>query len=199
MAFGMSAASAALVGTVAAPVIGGLLGSKGNSSGATQSGTNTNSIDPRLVDSIYGKNGVVPSAQDWYAKNQTGLNPMMLQGMDNQWNQQGAAHQGYNQMQNLGMGLMGAGVAGNPFAGGYKGGTDFSGGLNGNGGSIAPQAMSYTPAQRTQTASPFAAQYGQDQLINMQAKAQAKAIEEADRIKSLLDVPKLIDYGYSGD
>ena len=193
----------AIIGAVAAPLIGGLLGSKGNSSSTGGAVTQTNSIDPRLVDSIYGKNGVVPSAQDWYAKNKTGMNPMMLQGMDNQWNQANASHQGFNQMQNLGMGLMGAGVAGNPFFGGYRGGTNWRGGSNG----IAPQAMSFNPAQRTQTASPFTAQYGQDQMANMQAQqaqqaadqaAQAKAAEDA-RMKSLLDVPAPIWSGQGGD
>lgn len=194
----------AIIGAVAAPLVGGLLGSKGNSSSSGGAVTQTNSIDPRLVDSIYGKNGVVPSAQDWYAKNKTGMNPMMLQGMDNQWNQANASHQGFNQMQNLGMGLMGAGMAGNPFSGGYTGGTNFSGGLNGNGGSIAARPMSFAPAQRTQTASPFTAQYGQDQMANMQAQqaadqaAQAKATEDA-RMKSLLDVPAPIWSGQGGD
>ena len=184
----------AIIGAVAAPLIGGLLGSKGNSSSTGGAVTQTNSIDPRLVDSIYGKNGVVPSAQDWYAKNKTGMNPMMLQGMDNQWNQANASHQGFSQMQNLGMGLMGAGVAGNPFFDGYKGGTKVGGGANGVSPHMAPQVMSFAPAQRTQTASPFTAQYGQDQMANMQAQqaadqaAQAKAAEDA-RMKSLLDVP----------
>ena len=190
-------------GILAASVVGGLLGSKGNSSGSGATATQTNAIDPRLSDAIYGSSGVVPSAQDWYAKNKTGLNPMMLQGMDNQYNQHAASHQGFNQMQNLGMGLMGAGAAGNPFLEGYKGGTKVGGGGGTNGAfpHIAPQVMSFTPGLRTQNANPFTSQYVQDQISQAQAKqaaaqaaqaAQAKAIEDA-RMKSLLDVPSSQD------
>jgi hypothetical protein len=179
----------AIMGSVAAPLIGGLLGGKGNSSGATQ----TSSIDPRLADAIYGSSGVVPSAQDWYAKNKTGLNPMMLQGMNNQWNQANSSHQGFNQMQNLGMGLMGAGVAGNPFSGGYTGGGNFSGGLNGNGGSIAPRQTMFNPALRGNMSSPFSAP---DPVSS--AQAAAKVAEEA-RMKSLLDVPNMTFSGTTGD
>jgi hypothetical protein len=142
MAFGMSAASAALVGSIGAPLIGGLLGSGGNE---TQQQTQAR-IDPRLDDAIYGEGGAVPSAQDWYAKNKSGLNNAMLTGMNNQMAQLGASTQGYNQMQNLGMGMMGAGVSGNPFSSGYTGGTNFAGSTGGNGGSIAPSQQSYAPA-----------------------------------------------------
>ena len=168
MAFALTFAQGA---AIAAPLIGGLLGSGGNQS----SGTVSKTTDPRIDPYIYGPDGILPAAADWYSKNKTGLNAQMLQGMDNQWNQANASRQGFNQMQNLGMGLMGAGVAGNPFSGGYQGGTNFSGGLNGKGGSIAPQSMSYRPAQVTQTTSPFAAQYGLDQIANAKAVAEAKA------------------------
>jgi len=142
MAFGMSAASAALVGTLSAPLIGGLLGSGGNQT----SGTTQNKIDPRLDSAIYGENGAIPAAQDWYAKNKSGMNNAMLTGMNNQMAQLEASRQGYNQMQNLGMGMMGAVVAGNPFAAGYQGGTNLTGSAGGNGGSVAPSHAVYAPA-----------------------------------------------------
>lgn len=168
MAFAITLAQGLAIG---APLLGGLLGSGGSQS----SSSNQQTMDPRMAEAVYGANGVIPSAQDWYSKNKTGLNAMMLQGMDNQYNQLGASRQGYNQMQNLGMGLMGGGAAGNPFAGGYKGGTDFSGGMNGNGGGIAPQAMSYTPAVSTQSVSPFAAQYSLDAVQRAKDEEIAKA------------------------
>lgn len=163
---------------IASSLLGGLLGSKGSST----SNSSQQTLDPRMADAVYGVNGVIPSAQDWYSKNKTGLNAMMLEGMDNTYNQLGASRQGYNQMQNLGMGLLGGGAAGNPFAGGYNGGTDFSMGMNGNGGSIAPKAMSYVPASVTQTPSPFAAQYALDGIQRVKDAEIAKVKATAQQV-----------------
>lgn len=124
-------------------LLGGLLGSEEKTVGKTnptsQTTTSSNSsgshrqdyLDPRMEQAIYGAGGIMPNAAAWYAQNQSGLNDKMVTGMNNQWNQLGASTQGFNQMQNLGMGLMGGGTAGNPFTGG---------------GGIAPQQMSYKPA-----------------------------------------------------
>ena len=90
---------------------------------------------------LYGAGGIIPNASDWYSKNSSGLNSQMVQGMNNQWNQLGASAQGFNQMQNLGMGLMGGGAAGNPFTGG---------------GGIEKQNLVYKPAQMDNSGtSPF--------------------------------------------
>ena len=129
----------AVIGSIAAPVIGGLLG--GGGSQQTQSTQQT--LDPRMESAIYGDGGLLSGAKDWYAANKTGLNDQMLTGMNNQWNQHGASQQGFNQMQGAGMGLMGQGVAGNPFAGGYSGGTNF-----GNTG-MAANPQQYQPAQQS--------------------------------------------------
>jgi hypothetical protein len=136
-------------------LLGGLMGSKTQTTGAqapkttVQNGTSNsftqNAIDPRMEPYIYGDNGVLSRANSLYQSNPTGLNPQMLQGMNSQWNQLGASKQGYDQMQNLGMGLMGGGTAGNPFTGG---------------GGIAPQSMTYKPATLgagSQTIDPFQA------------------------------------------
>jgi hypothetical protein len=122
-------------------ILGGLMGSEEKTVGKTNpTSQTTNSshgsstqhkLDPRMEQAIYGAGGIMPNAAAWYAQNQSGLNQNMVTGMNNQWNQLGASTQGFNQMQNLGMGLMGGGAAGNPFTGG---------------GGIAPQKMSYTPA-----------------------------------------------------
>lgn len=114
-------------------------GGGGGSGSQDQVATSTNSggsssqsyIDPRMENILYGTGGIIPQATDWYNQNSTGTNDQMITGMNNQWNQLGASRQGFNQMQNLGMGLMGGGSAGNPFTG--------------NGG-VAAQQVQYTPA-----------------------------------------------------
>lgn len=118
MAFGMSAASAALVGSVAAPVIGGLLGGAGNGSSSTQS----NELNPKLAKYVYGSDGnsgLLANAFDLYQKQmqQGGLNDMQRQGlnMQSQFLNSPQYTQGYNQMMQLGSKLMGGGVAANPF------------------------------------------------------------------------------------
>jgi len=78
-------------------------------------------------------------------------------------------------------------MAGNPFAGGYAGGTNFSGGMGGNGGSMAPQAMSYNPASSSPGgSSPFAAQYARDQTSQL-ARTQAAAAERANAAPQGMD------------
>ena len=138
-------------------LIGGLLGNEEKtvgktdptsrtttSSGSSSHGSSTqHKIDPRMEQAIYGAGGIMPNASAWYAQNQSGLNDKMITGMNNQWNQLGASKQGFDQMQNLGMGLMGGGTAGNPFTGG---------------GGIAPQQLAYKPAEMNQSSgvnSPF--------------------------------------------
>ena len=102
-----------MLGSIAAPVIGGLLGS----GGTKQSQSVTNSIDPRYGEYLYGAGGLLPSAANWYAQNKSGMNDQMTQGLNSQWNTLQQSQPGYMQMQNLGLGLMGGGVAGNPFSG----------------------------------------------------------------------------------
>jgi hypothetical protein len=132
-------------------ILGGLMGSEEKTVGKTaptSQTTNSSSshgsstqhkIDPRMEQAIYGAGGIMPNASAWYAQNQSGLNDKMVTGMNNQWNQLGASKQGFDQMQNLGMGLMGGGTAGNPFTGG---------------GGIAPQNLTYKPAEMSNSASP---------------------------------------------
>lgn len=133
-------------------LLGGLMGSQGKTTGQTSpTSSNTNSsvthgsstqnkIDSRIDQAIYGAGGIMPNASAWYMKNHTGLNDKMLAGMNNQWNQLGTSQQGFNQMQNLGMGLMGAGSAGNPYT-------------NNGGGGIAPPQTNYQPAEFNAAAS----------------------------------------------
>ena len=98
----------------------------------TSGGSSSQSyIDPRMENILYGTGGIIPQATDWWNQNSSGTNEQMITGMNNTWNQLGASGQGYNQMQNLGMQLMGGGAAGNPFTGT---------------GGVAAQQVQYTPA-----------------------------------------------------
>ena len=102
----------AAIAAIAGPVVGGLLGSQGSQTSETAQ----KSIDPRYAPYIYGGNGVLPNAQDWYMQNKSGLNPQMVSGLNTQWGQLANSVPGYQRMQNLGLSMMGGGVAGNPFS-----------------------------------------------------------------------------------
>ena len=136
----------AIAGAVAGPLIGGLLGGGGSS----QSQSTQQTLDPRMQDAIYGSNGLLSGAQDYYSQNRAGLNSQMLTGMNNQYNQHFAGRQGFNAMQGAGMGLLGQSMAGNPFSTGYSGGTNFGG------SGLAARPQQYQPAMQSNgSASPF--------------------------------------------
>ena len=133
VALGVAAVGA--FGTYASKPSGGGSGSGSQdqiATSTTSGGSSSQSyVDPRMENILYGTGGIIPQATDWYNQNSTGTNDQMITGMNNTWNQLGASGQGYNQMQNLGMQLMGGGAAGNPFTGT---------------GGIAAQQVQYTPA-----------------------------------------------------
>lgn len=116
MAFGLSAAQVAMIGVGA----GALAGGQSGSNSATQS--TQNQIDPRLVPFLYGDGGLLGGVNNLYQQQaaQGGLNPMQTAGleMQRQTLMNPAYTQGFDQMRSLGSGLMGQGVAGNPFTGG---------------------------------------------------------------------------------
>ena len=177
MAFGMSAGT---IASIAAPLVGGLLGSGGNQ----QSSSSQQSLDPRMADAVYGSGGILPSAKDWYQNNSTGLNSQMTTGMDNQWNQLGASTQGFNQMQSLGMGLMGGGAAGNPFTGS---------------GGVAPSKQTYNPAAfNTGTANPFSAMNAGYMEQAQAAEKKRLADAEAARLAALQQQQVMQPYSYGG-
>jgi len=112
-------------GMIASSVLGGLLG--GGSSSKGQTTTQTQSLDPRMQEYVYGgngKTGILPYASSLFAQQAAngGLNDMQRQGLNTQYNYltSPAFTQGYDQMRSLGSTLMGAGVAGNPFTGGGR-------------------------------------------------------------------------------
>lgn len=101
--------------TAGASILGGLLGRKKGATNQVQS--NQKSMDPRVDAMYFGQGGLLSDLNDWYAKNKTGLNPDMQAGLDHMRSvyQSPLATQGYERMGNVGYGLMGRGVAGNPF------------------------------------------------------------------------------------
>ena len=103
-----------------APVAGAVLGAtQGNKGGEV---TQSNSIDPRIANLLYGSSGtggLLGDAQSIYQQQmqQGGLNDMQRQGlnMQAQYLQSPQYQNSYQMMMNQGMGLLGQGIAGNPF------------------------------------------------------------------------------------
>jgi hypothetical protein len=106
---------------------GNLAALAGGVLGATQGGkdttaTTTNQIDPRMAQYLYGsgygdKQSLLGAAQDWWKNNQSGMNANMTQGLDmlkSLYTSPGYS-QGYTQMRDVGQGLLGRPIAGNPF------------------------------------------------------------------------------------
>jgi hypothetical protein len=80
-------------------------------------------IDPRMDKYIYGDgtiNGLLGDSYNLYQGNKSGMNDQMRQGLNQQWATytDPSTMAGYRQMSNLGSGLMGAPVMGNPFSDG---------------------------------------------------------------------------------
>lgn len=113
-----------LFSSLIGPIVGGLLGSQGESK------KESTTIDPRLGRYVYGDDGkggllgefMMPIFRQQYA--QGGLNDMQRGGleMQRQYLMSPQYTQGYGAMQSMGLGLMGAGVARNPFNSGVMGG-----------------------------------------------------------------------------
>ncbi|MEN9885696.1 MAG: hypothetical protein RL758_274 [Pseudomonadota bacterium] len=109
--------SAAIIATVGAAAIGAMNAPDGPSQ------TSTNQADPRFNKLLYGsdnQSGLMGAAADWYKRNKSGMNPQMLQALNDQFStlSDPGLKAGYQQIQNLGLGLMGSPVASNPFTGG---------------------------------------------------------------------------------
>lgn len=119
----------------------GVAGSLMSDSGSQGGQTTQNSIDPRIAKYLYGESGsggLLNQVGNLQAQQsaQGGLNPMQTAGLElqRQTLTDPRYTQGFDQMRNLGSGMMNQGVAGNPFTGGGM----VSGGTGGMGGG-APQ------------------------------------------------------------
>lgn len=105
-----------MFGQIIGSVLGGLLGGGGSEQSATKT------IDPRLGRFVYGedgKSGLLGDVQNLYRQQAAtgGLNDLQRSGMEMQRQTLMSPQytQGYDAMRSMGMGLMGGGVAQNPF------------------------------------------------------------------------------------
>jgi hypothetical protein len=107
-------------GSNLASIVGGIAGAA--EAGKPTTATTQQQIDPRMAQYLYGtgygdKNSFLGAAQDWWKNNQSGMNANMTQGLDtlkNLYTSPGYT-QGYTQMRDVGQGLLGRPIAGNPF------------------------------------------------------------------------------------
>lgn len=109
-----------MFGEILGSVVGGLLGGGGSESSQT-----SKKIDDRLAPYVYGKDGkggLLSDVQSLYRQQmgQGGLNEMQRAGMESQRQVYASPQftQGYDAMRSMGMGLLGGGVAQNPFTSG---------------------------------------------------------------------------------
>lgn len=139
--------SMAVVAAVAPVVVGGILGSQGTTTQQTSNKTLPDFLQP-FVTGANGSGGLLGDAQALYQKNAAtgGLNPLQMAGMEaqRQWLTSPQYLQGFGQMLNKGMDLMGRPVAGNPFASGNTGGLGGYGSLSAPGAGGQPS----TPASQ---------------------------------------------------
>lgn len=104
------------LGKLGTSLLGSFIGSQPN----TQSATSTKSVDPRIAPYIYGPSGVLANAANLYAQNPSGINDAMRQGWQKQLDvlNNPATQAGFQNMQNVGSGLLNTQIAGNPYSSG---------------------------------------------------------------------------------
>lgn len=106
-----------------AAIAGGLLGA--SSGGGSATTTQQSKMDPRMDAYIYGSGkgdpqSLLGAAWNQFLQNPSGINPTMQAGLDLQKSalMDPAYSQAYTNMRNIGNGLLGQGIAANPFASG---------------------------------------------------------------------------------
>ena len=149
----------------------------------------SNEIDSRLAPYIYGKDGkggLLGDVQNLYRQQmaQGGLNDLQRSGMESQRQVLSSPQytQGYDAMRSMGMGLMGGGVAQNPFT---------SGGGMPQGGQqpqvVRPTTnMQYQPYTPTQTPA-LAAMQTPIQSVQQYQATQAPTTPETSDIDAAID------------
>ena len=175
-----------MFGQILGSVVGGLLGGGGSDQEKT-----SNKIDDRLAPYVYGKDGngglladVMGQYQQQFA--QGGLNPMMRAGIESQRQVLASPQytQGYDAMRSMGLGLMGGGVAQNPFT---------SGGMGGGTQSAAPSVVrpttntQYQPFQPQQTESLQAMSTPIQSVAQYQASSPKPETPPEDAINKAID------------
>jgi len=107
------------------PLLGAAAGAA--SGGGTTTATTQQKMDPRMDAYIYGTgkgdpNSLLGAAWNQFQQNPSGINPTMQQGLDMQKSalMDPAYSQAYQQMRSVGNGLLGQGIAANPFSTGAR-------------------------------------------------------------------------------
>lgn len=106
-----------LNGRDVATAVGGLAGAAGAAADAgPTSATTTSKLDPQMQQMLYGTGGLLPAAQQQF--NGGRPNDLQMQGaqMQADYFRSPSYTQGYNALSTAGQGLIGSGVAGNPFS-----------------------------------------------------------------------------------
>ncbi len=172
-----------MFGEILGSVVGGLLGGGGSSSSST-----SNKIDDRLAPYVYGKDGkggLLADVNSLYQQQaaQGGLNGLQRAGLESQRQVLASPQytQGYDAMRSMGLGLLGGGVAQNPFT---------SGGM---GGGAAPSVVrpttntQYQPFQPQQTESLQAMNTPIQSVAQFQAANPAPAAPATSAIDDAID------------
>lgn len=109
-----------------AALLGGLAGA--SEGGKPNTASSTSQLDPRMQAYLYGtgvgdKDSLLGAAQDWWKNNKSGMNDDMTAGLGRLRDLYSSPqyNQGYEQMRNMGQGLMNITPAGNPFTQGLLG------------------------------------------------------------------------------
>lgn len=134
-------------------LIGAGLGLIGGLMGGDSEQTQTKQLDPRLANYVFGsdgKTGLLNDANSIYSQQMAtgGLNDIQRQGlgMQQQYLMSPQYQQGNQSLYNMGMSMMGGGIAGNPFTSGQR---QMPGGMQGGQG-MQRQPMQRQPMQQNQ-------------------------------------------------
>ena len=170
---------------VAGSVVGGLMGGGGSSS-------TSNQIDDRLAPYVYGKDGkggLLSDVMGLYGQQsaQGGLNELQRSGMESQRQVLASPQytQGYDAMRSMGMGLMGGGVAQNPFSSG--------GGMGGGMPQQQPSVVRPNTNMQYQPYTPQATPALQGMNTPIQSVAQYQAANPAPAAPATSEIDDAID------
>lgn len=181
-----------MFGQILGSVVGGLLGGSGSESSQT-----SKEIDPRLAPFVYGKDGkggLLGDIQTLYRQQmgQGGLNDLQRSGMESQRQVYASPQftQGYDAMRSMGLGLMGGGVAQNPFSSGGMGGGMPQGGrqMPQQPSVVRPNTnMQYQPYTPQQTPALAAMNTPIQSVQQYQTANPAPAAPEVDAVDAAID------------
>nr|WP_145546385.1 hypothetical protein [Variovorax boronicumulans] len=177
MSLGISAAGWGAIAGGAASLYSASKAGKGGSQ------TTQQQVDPRLGQYLYGeddKGGLLKDVDLWYQANKSGMNDQMAQGLNTLYGvyTDPSTMAGYQQMANLGSGLMSTPVVGNPFSDGRAA---LGGGASNLGmGGQQPQFQSYKPPTSSPVNARMDGPYSSN-LLSYQQPAAAPAPAPAEQ------------------